>query len=339
MSDQSPLGRGSSSPEDFPAPGEPASPPAMDNTRSESSPASEAAAKSKPGLSLDLSTVRVLQRNLVYVIGLSPLIADEEILKSCDFFGQYGAIKKCVVNRNNAYKHAPGGLSYSVYITYLAEEACACCIRAVDGFVYDGREMKASYGTTKYCSYFLKDVRCPKPDCLYLHKLGVDEETFTREDIQHQKHLKPRTSLLVLATFEVVAPAGTVKLPTVRIVRAKRAEAPPKVQVEPVGRPRAGSRYDFVQDESGELPSELPQYIKDLAQNCSPILPATALSASTFHTERLESVLSPTSPDKWMTDVFTARRRAMSEAFMMWQPRKLYYEEGQGDDVVIVTAK
>lgn len=339
MSDQSPLGRGSSSPEDFPAPGEPISPPATDNTKSDSSSASDQAAKAKPSLPLDLSTVRVLQRNLVYVIGLSPLIADEEILKSSDFFGQYGAIKKCVVNKNNAYKHAPGGLSYSVYITYVAEEACACCIRGVDGFVYDGREMKASYGTTKYCSYFLKDVRCPKPDCLYLHKLGIDEETFTREDIQHQKHLKPRTSLLVLASFEVNSPVGTVKLPIVRILRPKRAEAPPKVQVIPPGRPRAGSRYDFVQDESGEQASELPQYINDLAQSCSPIQPATALSASIFHTERLESVLSPTSPDKWMTDVITARRRAMSEAFMMWQPRKLYYDEGQGDDVVIVTSK
>ena len=39
-----------------------------------------------------LVNMRVVQRNLVYVIGLSPAIADEEVLRRDDFFGQYGKI-------------------------------------------------------------------------------------------------------------------------------------------------------------------------------------------------------------------------------------------------------
>jgi len=44
-----------------------------------------------------LAAMRVVQRNLVYVIGLSPRIADEGMLKRTEFFGQYGEI----VSQNN----------------------------------------------------------------------------------------------------------------------------------------------------------------------------------------------------------------------------------------------
>lgn len=36
----------------------------------------------------------------------------------------------------------------------------------------DGRTIKTSLGTTKYCSHFMKNQTCPKPDCMYLHDLG-----------------------------------------------------------------------------------------------------------------------------------------------------------------------
>mmetsp|Transcript_6621 Transcript_6621/g.11652 ORF Transcript_6621/g.11652 Transcript_6621/m.11652 type:complete len:102 (-) Transcript_6621:2741-3046(-) len=51
------------------------------------------------------SNLRVVQRNLVYVISLSPELADEAKLSRYEYFGQYGSIKKCVVNTANAYSH------------------------------------------------------------------------------------------------------------------------------------------------------------------------------------------------------------------------------------------
>lgn len=44
--------------------------------------------------------------------------------------------------------------------------------------------IQASLGTTKYCSYFLKSMQCPKPDCMYLHELGDEAASFTKEEMQ-----------------------------------------------------------------------------------------------------------------------------------------------------------
>ena len=42
----------------------------------------------------DLQTVRVIQKNLVYVIGIPNDAADEAILRRSDMFGQYGNLSK-----------------------------------------------------------------------------------------------------------------------------------------------------------------------------------------------------------------------------------------------------
>lgn len=34
--------------------------------------------------------------------------------------------------------------------------------------------MRASFGTTKYCNFFLKNTECPNKECLYLHSLAND---------------------------------------------------------------------------------------------------------------------------------------------------------------------
>ena len=48
----------------------------------------------------------------------------------------------------------------------------------------DGRNVRASYGTSKYCSAFIKNVRCNNPECTYLHTMGDIEDTFTKQEIQ-----------------------------------------------------------------------------------------------------------------------------------------------------------
>jgi hypothetical protein len=58
------------------------------------------------------------------------------------------------------------------------------CILGLDGFYMDGRNIRASYGTSKYCSAFIKNVRCNNPECTYLHQMGDVEDTFTKQEIQ-----------------------------------------------------------------------------------------------------------------------------------------------------------
>lgn len=86
--------------------------------------------------------MRVIQKNLVYVIGLNPHIPHEELhntLRGDQFFGQYGKIQKIVVNRRNG---GVGNGGIGVYVTYYKKEDAAKCIAAVDGSSNDGKVLR-----------------------------------------------------------------------------------------------------------------------------------------------------------------------------------------------------
>ncbi len=78
------------------------------------------------------------------------------------------------VNRSNQYasamaKHGPTG---SAYVTFRRTDDALRCIKQLDGMIWNGKPIKACFGTTKYCNAFLKGLACNNPDCLYLHELG-----------------------------------------------------------------------------------------------------------------------------------------------------------------------
>ncbi|KAJ2234510.1 transcriptional repressor general negative regulator of transcription subunit 4 [Coemansia sp. RSA 1722] len=129
-----------------------------------------------------LANVRVVQKNLVYVIGLPSNLSTEETLRSHDYFGQFGRINKIVVNRRQA-----GGSSHhptvGVYVTYATKEEATRAINAVDGSMLEGRVLRATFGTTKYCSYYLRNIPCQNPGCMYLHEPGEEADSFTKEDL------------------------------------------------------------------------------------------------------------------------------------------------------------
>ncbi|CAA3011577.1 uncharacterized protein LOC111407704 isoform X2 [Olea europaea subsp. europaea] len=131
-----------------------------------------------------LSSVRVIQRNLVYVVGLPLNLADEDLLQGKDYFGQYGKVLKVSISRTaaGAIQHFANS-TCSVYITYSKEEEAIRCIRSVHGFVLEGSSLKACFGTTKYCHAWLRNVPCSNPDCLYLHEFGLQEDSFTKDEI------------------------------------------------------------------------------------------------------------------------------------------------------------
>ncbi|ENN74011.1 hypothetical protein YQE_09401, partial [Dendroctonus ponderosae] len=124
-----------------------------------------------------LSSVRVVQRNLVFVVGLPPRLADPEILKRHEYFGKFGKIHKVVINQSTSYAGSQGP-SASAYVTYIKSDDALRAIQAVNNFTIDNRSIKSSLGTTKYCSHFLKNQPCPKPDCMYLHEYGKLQEMF-----------------------------------------------------------------------------------------------------------------------------------------------------------------
>ncbi|KAF9453255.1 hypothetical protein P691DRAFT_720092 [Macrolepiota fuliginosa MF-IS2] len=144
-----------------------------------------------------LANVRVVQRNVVYVVGIGPRFAKEELiptLRSNEYFGQYGKINKIIL-----VKRTPSGGGAPVvglYITYHRKEDAARAIAAVDGIASPGggkEVMRASYGTTKYCMAFLRNVSCTDHNCMNLHEWGDEKDCFTKEDLTTLKHTMKAT--------------------------------------------------------------------------------------------------------------------------------------------------
>jgi CCR4-NOT transcription complex subunit 4 len=134
----------------------------------------------------------VVQRNLVYIVGLPLNLADEDVrhfflekpviisydllsygltgiflfsfqlLQRKEYFGQYGKVLKVSMSRTatGLIQQFPNN-TCSVYITYGKEEEAIRCIQSVHGFILDGKALKACFGTTKYCHAWLRNVVCP----------------------------------------------------------------------------------------------------------------------------------------------------------------------------------
>ena len=118
---------------------------------------------------------RIIKKNLIHAHGFPKSLSKLEILKSYEYFGQYGTIlnsiliKKVNSNTNKS--------TFSVYIAFSDEKEAAIAILCVDSLIIEGKIVRAFYGTTKYCKYFLNNVACPNEHkCIFLHKLVTDED-------------------------------------------------------------------------------------------------------------------------------------------------------------------
>ena len=123
-----------------------------------------------------------MQKNLVFVVGLSQRLADIDVLKKHEYFGKFGKILKVVVNPSPSYAGSQIP-SASAYLTYSKADEALRAIQTVNNIQVDNRVLKASLGTTKYCSHFLKSTHCPKTDCMYLHEAGEDSASFSKEEM------------------------------------------------------------------------------------------------------------------------------------------------------------
>ncbi|KAG8169502.1 hypothetical protein KVR01_000247 [Diaporthe batatas] len=132
----------------------------------------------------NLVGIRVVQKNLVYVTGLTPTVREDELLKTLrqpQFFGQYGNIQKISIsNRKTQDGH---NQSLGIYVTFEKKEDAQRCIQAVNGSQNGERILKAQLGTTKYCSAWLRYEQCNNRQCMFLHELGDEEDSYTRQDL------------------------------------------------------------------------------------------------------------------------------------------------------------
>ena len=127
-----------------------------------------------------MTQVRVIQRNLVYIINLNEQLAEESVLAQNSLFGQYGKIKSISVkNNSNINRKNYGSPVYSAYITFSSELEASVCIGSMDGSLVGRQRLGASYGMTKYCSFYLDDQTCRNENCVFLHKSAASKDSFS----------------------------------------------------------------------------------------------------------------------------------------------------------------
>ena len=124
---------------------------------------------------LTLSKIRIIKKNLVHVHGFPSSLANIEILGQPEYFGQYGKIKKTLLTQK--INPETNKKTFSAYITYSNEKEAAFAILSVDSILVEGKIIRAFFGTTKYCNYFLNNIPCPNLEkCMFLHYLVKEKD-------------------------------------------------------------------------------------------------------------------------------------------------------------------
>ena len=161
----------------------------------------------------ELTESRIITKNLVYVIGLSSSIANRDKLLRYEYFGQYGSIVKIVVDKNKAYnQNSPNGPSYSAYVTFSKPCEASIAILSLDETMVDNHLVRASFGTTKYCSFFLKGIECTNKDCLFLHKLADESDIIKRGDLNSNKSIFAQQHSYAIKIADVYNPEVKKKI-------------------------------------------------------------------------------------------------------------------------------
>ena len=129
-----------------------------------------------------LSNIRIIQKNIIHVHGFPKSIARTNLLKSNEYFGQYGNIVKTTIT----YKINPDNNKklYSAYIVYSKESEAALAVLCVDSLHIYGKRSRVFFGTNKYCNNFLNNKKCPNVHkCLFIHQLASDKDIIINDDL------------------------------------------------------------------------------------------------------------------------------------------------------------
>lgn len=235
-----------------------------------------------------LAGLRVVQKNLVYVTGLQPTTQEDQLLQSLrghDYFGQYGKIIKIVVSKAKDPSHPN---SVGVYVTFERREDAERCIQAVNGSRNHERTLRAQFGTTKYCSAYLRGENCGNRNCMFLHEPGEANESYSRADLsalnagssQHGIGRPPPQSQ---------QPVASASQPMARESSEEQASSPPsrpalpstaswasRVPQASPGRPESRATSSIVENEAvadavpAPTPSDVPEPTEQPAGSSEP---------------------------------------------------------------------
>ena len=133
---------------------------------------------------LQSSNIRVICKNILYLIGIPYEIANEDTLLKKEYLGQYGSIQKIIINKSGYLKNESDYPTYSSYITYSSEIEASLALLALNNSNHFSHKLNACYGTNKYCNSFLKGIECTNKDCFYLHETADQNDIINKNDSQ-----------------------------------------------------------------------------------------------------------------------------------------------------------
>jgi len=157
---------------------------------------------------IPLADVRVIDRFLVYAVGLAPSVAKEATLRDANHFGKYGRIVKLRISdppsASSRRKKPP-----AAYIYYGDQRDAETAVHHADGIEYDGMVMRVTFGTTKYCDAYQKGVPCTKNRCTYLHELANPADCLTKYELAARWGRFPSVRLALSTCFGVAIADST----------------------------------------------------------------------------------------------------------------------------------
>ena len=153
----------------------------------------------------NMSHLRIIQTNLIHIHGFPKNLARTKLLKSNEYFGQYGTIIKATTK----YKINPDNNRklYSAYISYLNEREAALAILCADSLLINGKIIRVFFGTNKYCNYFLNNQKCPNANkCMFLHKLATNNDIIIDDNsnFSYNEHINLSKKILELSNMKKI---------------------------------------------------------------------------------------------------------------------------------------
>ena len=111
---------------------------------------------------------RIIVKTLVFAQNIPTKYANKDSLCSNLLFGRYGNIKNCIVYSSDSKLQFNKVYNFA-YISFHTDVEAANAIVGLDKHKIADKILKVTYGTNKYCNYYLNGKKCFKRKCPYIH--------------------------------------------------------------------------------------------------------------------------------------------------------------------------
>ena len=149
-----------------------------------------------------LHKIRIIQKNLVHFLGFPDSLLNENLLKSKDYFGQFGKIIKLMLS--SKIDPLTKKKSNSAYITFSKNKEAAHAILTFDSLIIEGNIVRCFFGTSKYCVHFLNNIECFNKDkCMFIHNLANKNDILGINcKFGYSEHIKLAKKIINYDSFE-----------------------------------------------------------------------------------------------------------------------------------------